>query len=154
LTVDDNGVLRTSPIYTHIGLAVAALLDYSTFIDFTAGGGASAEYGIIVDAYCGSLTSTPDNVIRLNKSRGVSLYAHTSDETGMIWYRGKADPIQTRYSQLWLNNAFVPILLHGVLSLCFGAHGDGYDATKARLMDAIFRAECRTVKEIFSSRWA
>jgi len=154
LTCTDAGALRTSTVYTNYGIGVAVDLDYGTLQDFDAGGSASENYGVIVDAYATASATTPANIVRLDSSIGVSLYANTSSEAGMLWYKGRLPELAGYDSELWLSDGFVPIVLHGVLALAFAHDGDGRDLEKAKLMQAIFMSECTAVKEIFQARWA
>jgi hypothetical protein len=148
LLATDEGVLYCYPVYTNYGLAVGGLKDYVEWVDF------NQEYGIIVDAYAAGGSESLEDIIRLDSSRGVSLYAQTSTGTGMVWYKGSLPEVVGLESVLWLNDGFVPVVVHGVLSLAFNHDGDGRDLAKARLLGMIFTAECQAIKESFQTRWA
>ena len=148
LLCTDAGVLYTQSVYTNYGIAVAAALDFADYQDF------DSEYGVIVDAYATASTTSPTNLARLDSSIGVSLFARTSSETGMVWYKGSLDELSGMYSEVWLNDGFISVLVHGVMSLAFGHDGDGRDLDKAKLMGTIFTAECQAIKAGFQTRWA
>ena len=148
LVCTDGGALRTYTVYTNYGIGVAADLDYGSLQDF------DTEYGVVVDAYAQASATTPANAARLNTSIGTSLYANTSTETGMVWYKGTLSELGGYGSEIWLSEGFIPILLHGVLSAAYNHDGDGRDVQKAKLMQAVFLSECQSTKEIFQTRWA
>jgi len=148
LTCTDSGELVTTPEYAHIGLATAALIDNATYQDF------DTEYGIVVDMYADGSTTSPAYVGRVNSSRGLSLYAYTSDEAGMLWYKGALPELGSLYSELKLSSGFLPVILHGVLSLAYAHNGDGRDPQKAELLSQVFIAECEAIKRGFEFRWA
>lgn len=154
LTCTADGELVTSPEYLDYGLGVSALVDYGDYMDFTGYGGGNAEHGVITDLYADGSATSPSYVGRANSSRGLSLYAHTSDETGMLWYKGALPELGCLYSELKIRDAFVPVLLHGVLSLAYAQNGDGQDTQKAELMTNVFIAECEAIRRSFQYRWA
>ena len=144
----DSGDLYTTLMMTNYGIATGAIVDNAFLQDF------DSEYGIIVDAYAQGSATSPDYVVRLDDVLGVSLFARTTDETGMVWYKGSLRDVNNVLSDLWINPVYVPILAHGVLGLAFGHDGDGRDLAKAKLLNAIFTMECATIKESFKRRWA
>ena len=104
--------------------------------------------------YADTAATSPEYCGRVNQSRGLSLYAHTSDETGMLWYQGGLPELPSRYNEILLDDCFIPVLLHGVLSLAYNASGDGQDRNKAELLTKIFMAECGALQRSFQYRWA
>ena len=148
VTVSDEGVLTTTPQYLDYGIELAALVDNSMYQDF------NSEYGVIVDMYADESITSPAYTGRVNTSRGISLYAHTSDESGMIWYRGSLPELGSQYSELLLSDAFIPVILHGVLSLAYSHNSDGRDVQKSKLLNQVFRAECEAIRRSFQYRWA
>jgi len=155
VTVSTTGELITKPVDFTYGLETSALVDNLTFQDFASdGSGASAELGVIVDAYAQSSATTPDYTCRVNSSRGLILYAYTSDEAGMVWYKGILPELNNLYSEIKLSTGFMPVLLHGVLSIAFSLDCDGRDLQKAELLGQVFVAECEAIKRGFEYRWA
>jgi hypothetical protein len=148
LSCTDNGELVTTPEYAHIGLATSALVDNATYQDF------DSEYGIIVDMYADGATASPAYVGRINSYRGLSLYAYTSDEAGMLWYKGSLPELGSVHGELVLSEGFIPVVLHGVLSMAYGLNGDGQDLQKAGLLSKVFVAECEAIRRGFEFRWA
>jgi hypothetical protein len=156
VTCTDNGELVTTPSYGDgYGLATSALLDNGTFQDFdTDGTGASEEYGVIVDAYASGVVTNPEAIVRANTYRGLSLYAYTSDEAGMLWYKGALPELGSVHGELVLSEGFIPVVLHGLLSMAYGLNGDGQDLQKAGLLSKVFVAECEAIRRGFEFRWA
>ena len=153
LTCDDNGVLRTESVYTNYGIGVAADLDFGTYQEFTAGGSANANYGIIVDAFADDSSTTPANIAKVDSVYGVSLFGRTNTEAATVWYKGSHRDLDGVYNEIQLSPGLVPVLKHGVLALAFGHDGDGKDVEKSELFKNIFFAECTSIRGIFESRW-
>lgn len=150
----DTGVIYTETVYTNYGIGVAAMLDYGDYQDFNSGGGVvSANYGIIVDAYADSLTTTPSSMIKVNGPVGLSLFCRTNTEAATVWYKGSHRDLGSYYHEIWLYGGLFPILKHGVLALAYAQDGDGRDDQKAELFKNIFFAECTSIRGIFESRW-
>jgi len=143
----DSGELITGASGGQYGLGVAAILDTTTYQDF------DQEYGIIVDAYADSVSSTPADVVKVNSPVGVSLVGRSGDEAATVWYKGSHRDLGSYYNDIWLSDGLMPVLKHGVLALAFGHDGDGRDVEKAELMKNIFFAECTSIRGIFESRW-
>lgn len=146
----DLGVIDTKAI--SYGLAVHTTLD-DVDQTFTAGDNSTnANYGVIVDTYATGVSTTPDAVARMNSPIGITIYDRTSDDAAFIWYKGHVEPVPTIDSELFLSGALLPIVKHGVLSLAFSHDGDGQDLNKAKILRAIFIAECTAVKQMFERR--
>lgn len=154
ITISDLGVLTSTAAYGYYGLAVSALLNDTDYQDFIAGGGASAEYGVVVDGYAYGSATTPTNVLRLNSSIGTTMYALTAANSSMLWYKGTVRDLVTYDSEVWLSDGLIPILKHGTLALAYASDGDGQDLNKAKLLRAVFLAECNSIKQMFQSRLA
>ena len=153
LSCTDSGVLVTTPTYENIGIGVSALLDNVIYQEFTAGGSANANYGVIVDAYADDTSTTPADIARVDSVYGVSLFGRTNTKAATVWYKGSHRDLDTYYNEIQLSPGLVPVLKHGVLALAFGHDGDGRDAEKSELFKNIFFAECTSIRGIFESRW-
>lgn len=155
LSCSDSGELVTTPEYLGYGLTTSALIDNAIYQDFSAdGSGSSAEYGVVVDTYAQASSTSPSYTSRANSARGLALYAYTSDEAGMVWYKGSLPELGGLYSELRLSAGFIPVLLHGVLSMAFSMRGDGHDPQKAELLGQVFISECEAIRRGFEYRWA
>uniref|UniRef100_A0A6M3IGK1 Uncharacterized protein n=1 Tax=viral metagenome TaxID=1070528 RepID=A0A6M3IGK1_9ZZZZ len=143
LYTDSNGVL--DPTWRMGGLAVRFDID-GTDQDF------SSEYGVIVDAYVGTPSTSTDTTIYVNRPTGVSLFARTSEEAAYVWYKGQVEDVLTLHSELWINDCMVPVLLHGVLGMAYAQEGDGQDLDKSELLRQVFVSECESLKRIFQRR--
>jgi hypothetical protein len=154
ITCGSSGQLVSSPVEFNKGLCVAALVVGEGYVDFTGYGGGNPEYGVVIDMYVAGGSSDLDYTGRVNESRGVCLYSYTSDESGMVWYRSVLRDLGSQWSEMLISDAFIPVLLHGVVGLAFNRIGDGQDVTKAELMNKVFVAECEAIKRSFQYRWA
>jgi hypothetical protein len=143
-----DGELVTSPENSIYGLGVGAMIDSNIWQDF------DSEYGVVVDMYADGAATSPDYVGRMNSYRGLSLYAYTSDDTGMLWYKGSLPELGSVHGELVLSEGFIPVVLHGVLSMAYGLNGDGQDLHKAGLLSKVFVAECEAIRRGFEFRWA
>lgn len=147
----DAGELDTRNIT--YGRVVAFVLD-DVYQTFTAGvaGGTDVNYGMIVDAHATGVSATPSTTIRRDSPRGRIVYARTGESSVMVWYRGLPDDVANLNAELFVDDAFIPVLSHGVLSLAYGHDGAGRDPAKAQLLWSLFTAECETLKRIFGKR--
>jgi len=149
----DEGALTTYPASYEYGLTSGAILD-GTYQDFIQGTSTSSvHYGAVVDAYPTATATSPTASIWIDRPYGVVLYERTSTSAAMIWYKGSIYPVAGLDSELQISDAFVPILIHGILAEAFSHDGDGRDDTKAKLLRTVFEAECRTLKHLFQ-RWS
>lgn len=135
------------------GRAVAFVLDdtYQTFT-FGVAAGTDVNYGIIVDVRATGVSTTPSTTARRDSPRGKIIYDRTGASSAMVWYRGLPDDIVNLNAELYIDDAFIPILKHGVLSLAYGRDGAGRDTAKAKLLWSLFTAECGTLRTIFGKR--
>ena len=142
VTTDDVGVLLTGSGY---GKLVRLEID-GVNQDFT------SNYGTVTDAYAYGSTTTPSYVARLDGPFGVVTMGRVSDGALHTWYKGLISDTLNTESEIYLNDCFIPVIQHGVLALAYGAETSGCDSNKEKLLDAIFVAECTSVRRIFNRK--
>jgi hypothetical protein len=146
LKTDDFGVLDTETVY---GLTTGFQIDgtYQTFA--SDGTGASENYGVVVDCYATGVSTTPELVGLVDSAVGVINLDRTMHNRATLYYLGSLPEPDNLASTVFIHDAFVPVLEHGILALAYNEDGPGYDPQKAKILNAIFEAECESIRGTF-----
>jgi len=109
----------------------------------------SSNYGIIVDSHATGVTTNLQHVINQNYPFGTTIYNRIGDDACICFYKGNIQDTPTGMSELFVSDAYIPIIKHGVLSKAYSHDGPGRDENKSKILWAIFLSECRTLKNLF-----
>lgn len=142
VTSSDLGVAQTDNFF---GEAVRIDMD-SVMQDF------SSNYGAVVDAYAQAATSTPSAIARMSGPYGETIYHRASKDTLHVWYKARMEDVANFDSEIYLSDAFIPVLQHGVLAMAYNHDGSGRDSKKATVLDAIFKLECESIRRMFQRK--
>jgi len=142
VTTDDSGVLLTNRQYGK--LTRFEITDINQ--DFT------SNYGVVTNIYAQGVAVTPAVVARLDGPFGSVTMGRVSDGALHVWYKALIDDTPNTESEIYLNNCYIPIIQHGVLSLAYSAEGAGHDIDKAKALEMIFMGECDSVRRIFNKK--
>ena len=145
ITATDAGVVETDNFF---GECVRVDID-SVPQDF---GTSTTNYGVLVDAYAQGATSTPTAIARIGGPYGEIIYHRTSTDTLQIYYKARMTDVPTLNSEIYLSDAFIPVLQHGVLAMAYNHDGSGRDPKKATVLDAIFKLECESIRRMFQRK--
>ena len=112
----------------------------------------SSDYGIIVDAYVQSTTTTPAAIVRLTSPYGMTVFGRVSEDALHVWYKGLISDVNNTESEIYLSEVYIPVLQHGVLALAYNHDGVGRDAKKAQVLSAVFKLECESIRRMFQKK--
>lgn len=130
-----------------LGCGIKAYKDSATEQDF------NQEYGIIVDAYVGAVDSSDTDTGFVDSPVGCVAFVRSQDNAAHVWYKGHVSDTPTLQSTIFVRDAYIPVIIHGVLAMCYAKDGDARDDKKAQLLYEIFKTECESIKRIFNRRY-
>ena len=108
-----------------------------------------SNYGIVVNVRAAGSSNTPAYVGFSDQPVGTVIYYRSSENATMLWYKGGFNDVSSLYSYIHLSSAILPVIKHGVLAKAYNHDGPGRDSSKAKTLEAIFKAECTAIKALF-----
>ena len=111
------------------------------------------EVGIIVDAYVEDVDTSSTDMCFVDGPVGCVAYARSQENAAQVWYKGHVPDTPKLQSTVFVRDAYIPVIIHGVLAMCYAKDGDARDSDKASLLYEIFKTECESIKRIFNRRY-
>lgn len=130
-----------------LGCGIKGYVDSSSEQDF------NQEVGVVVDAYVEDVDASSTDMCFVDSPVGCVAYVRSQANNAQVWYKGHVPDTPALQSTLFVRDAYVPVIIHGVLAMCYGKGGDGKDLAKAQLMYEVFKTECEGIKRIFNRRY-